>query len=102
MWGRYACYDTSSDPTCASFTCSTMAGNVPIDCTVGPTKGHTTLFEIHFGRPHNPTGSGALDYYDISLVDAFNVPMNIVPVPGSYYGEQQYVIFTLNKLMWLP
>lgn len=83
IWGRVSCKDAPTDPACASYNCTSASGPVPIGCALGPTKGKGTLFEIHLGK----TGT-ALDFYDISLVDAYNLPINIVPVPGSYAGAR--------------
>ena len=81
IWGRVSCKDAPTDPACATYNCTSASGPVPTGCTLGPTKGKVTLFEIHLGK----TGT-ALDYYDISLVDAYNLPINIIPIPGSYAG----------------
>ena len=81
IWGRVSCKDAPSDPACATYTCTSASGPVATGCTLGPTKGKVTLFEIHLGK----TGT-ALDFYDVSLVDAYNLPINIIPVPGSYAG----------------
>ena len=83
IWGRVSCKDAPTDPTCATYNCTSASGPVPTGCALGPTKGKVTLFEIHLGK----TGT-ALDFYDISLVDAYNLPINIVPVPGSYAGAR--------------
>lgn len=80
-WGRIACAAAPTDPTCANYTCAAAAGSIPTSCTLAPTKGKVTLFEIKLDS------YASLDFYDISLVDAYNLPMNIVPVPGIYSGE---------------
>ncbi|KAK9845843.1 hypothetical protein WJX81_004051 [Elliptochloris bilobata] len=81
MWGRVACKDAPTDPTCANYTCSSASGSIPTGCTLVEPKGHFGIFEIHFGK----TGM-ALDFYGISQADSYNLPITIVPVPSSYAG----------------
>ncbi|CAG2061039.1 unnamed protein product [Timema podura] len=67
FWGRTGCnFDQNGNGLCETGDCGrglscNGAGGVP----------PTTLVEITL------KGSGGLDYYDISLVDGFNVPISV-------------------------
>ncbi|KAJ7526208.1 hypothetical protein O6H91_17G087900 [Diphasiastrum complanatum] len=70
FWGRTDCkFDSTGHGSCAtgdcggSLQCKGAGGNPP-----------ATLVEITLGK---------LDYYDVSLVDGFNVPVSICPSGGS-------------------
>jgi hypothetical protein len=73
FWGRTGCSFNGDNGHCSSADC-----NGKLSCTV---SGQTpaTLAEYTIG-----TG-GAQDFYDISLVDGFNVPMDFLPA-GSGAG----------------
>ena len=38
-----------------------------------------TLAEFTLGKT-----AGAMDFYDVSLVDGFNIPVKVTPIPGTY------------------
>jgi Thaumatin family. len=73
FWGRtYCSFDSSGHGTCETGSC----GNV-LQCngaTAGPPQ---TLAEFLL------SGWGGNDFYDVSSVDGFNVPMTITPVGGA-------------------
>ncbi|XP_058179782.1 thaumatin-like protein 1b [Rhododendron vialii] len=74
MWGRTLC---STDPNTGRFTCVTGdCGSGTVGCINGGNP-PVTLAEFALD------GGGGFDYYDISLVTGFNVPMNVVPQGGS-------------------
>ncbi|SFE90686.1 Por secretion system C-terminal sorting domain-containing protein [Chitinophaga sp. CF118] len=73
FWGRTGCnFDANGNGTCETGSC----GN-GLYCN-GLTGTPTTLAEIKFNGYLNQ------DYYDISLVDGFNLPMRMLPVPGTF------------------
>uniref|UniRef100_A0ACD5X017 Uncharacterized protein n=1 Tax=Avena sativa TaxID=4498 RepID=A0ACD5X017_AVESA len=72
IWGRTGCnFDANGQGSCSTGDC----GGV-LACTLSG-KPPVTLVEYTLA-----SGSGS-DFYDISLVDGFNVPMSIAPVAGS-------------------
>lgn len=75
MWGRTFC---SQDPTSGKFTCVTGdCGSGNIDCSGGGAKPPATLAEFTLN------GADGLDFYDVSLVDGYNLPMLVVPHNGA-------------------
>lgn len=74
FWGRTQCnFNSSGAGTCASGDCArglycNGAGGIP----------PATLAEFTMN------GAGNQDFYDISLVDGYNLPMRIIPVAGTY------------------
>jgi hypothetical protein len=71
IWGRTGCsFDSEGNGTCetgdcgSGITCPDLAGNIP-----------ASLAEF------NLQGTGT-DYYDVSLVDGFNLPLTITVVSG--------------------
>ncbi|SEW40051.1 Por secretion system C-terminal sorting domain-containing protein [Chitinophaga sp. YR573] len=73
FWGRTGCnFDANGNGTCETGSC----GN-GLYCN-GLTGTPSTLAEIKFNGYLNQ------DFYDISLVDGFNLPMQILPVPGTF------------------
>ncbi|KAF6208612.1 hypothetical protein GE061_017070 [Apolygus lucorum] len=68
FWGRTGCDDSGHCETgdCGNkIECAGAGGNPPV-----------TLAEITLA------GANGLDYYDVSLVDGFNLPLTIQPVSG--------------------
>ncbi|KAI4992446.1 hypothetical protein ZWY2020_051863 [Hordeum vulgare] len=75
IWGRTGCnFDASGRGSCATGDC----GGV-LACAAGG-KPPATLAEYTLGTGGSP------DFYDISLVDGFNVPMSFRPVAGSCHA----------------
>jgi hypothetical protein len=74
FWGRTGCqFDGAGVGSCKTGDC---AGG--LKCSGGG-KTPATLAEITFSAgPPNP------DFYDISLVDGYNLPMAIAPLPGTH------------------
>lgn len=70
IWGRTLC---STDVTTGKFTCSTGdCGSGAVECSgVGATPATLAEFTLN--------GSGGMDFYDVSLVDGYNLPMLVVP-----------------------
>jgi hypothetical protein len=75
IWGRTGCnFDANGQGSCTTGDC----GGVLACTTSGKTP--ATLVEYTLGSGSEP------DFYDISLVDGFNVPMSFAPVRGSCHG----------------
>ncbi|KAJ6836203.1 thaumatin-like protein 1b [Iris pallida] len=75
LWGRTSC---SSDPAGDNFTCATGdCGTSRLECSGSGAAPPATLAEFTLD------GSGGLDFYDVSLVDGYNLPMLVVPKGGS-------------------
>ncbi|CAN7065034.1 unnamed protein product [Brassica oleracea var. botrytis] len=74
FWGRTLC----STDTAGKFTCATGdCGSGTLECSGSGATPPATLAEFTLD------GSGGLDFYDVSLVDGYNVPMLVVPQGGS-------------------
>uniref|UniRef100_K3XQP1 Protein kinase domain-containing protein n=1 Tax=Setaria italica TaxID=4555 RepID=K3XQP1_SETIT len=81
VWPRTGCsfdFESTGKGSCKTGDCGGM-----LTCT---SKGQPplTLAEFNFGG----FGPGGTDVFDISLVDGFNVPMDLLPVPAKGQGEQ--------------
>ncbi|KAJ3682583.1 hypothetical protein LUZ60_015156 [Juncus effusus] len=75
MWGRTLCTTNSNTGT---FTCGTGdCGSGKVECLGGGAAPPATLAEFTLD------GSGGMDFYDVSLVDGYNVPMLVVPQSGT-------------------
>jgi len=76
FWGRTGCkFDANGNGTCETGDCArglycNGAGGIP----------PVTLVEFTF----DAANAGYQDFYDISLVDGYNLPIRIIPVPGTY------------------
>ncbi|XP_022754869.1 thaumatin-like protein 1b [Durio zibethinus] len=74
FWGRTGC---TSDPNTGQVTCQTGdCGSSQIECNGRGASPPATLAEFTIG-------SGTQDYYDVSLVDGYNLPMIVEPSGGS-------------------
>ncbi|TVU47754.1 hypothetical protein EJB05_07363 [Eragrostis curvula] len=74
MWARTLC---ATDATTGKFTCATGdCGSGTLQCSGGGAAPPATLAEFTLD------GSGGLDFFDVSLVDGYNLPMLIVPQGG--------------------
>ncbi|XP_051139312.1 thaumatin-like protein 1 [Andrographis paniculata] len=71
FWGRTACSFDSGSGRCATGDCGTNQ----IECNGAGAAPPATLAEFTIG-------SGAPDFYDVSLVDGYNLPMVIEPGGG--------------------
>ncbi|KAK1440554.1 hypothetical protein QVD17_06383 [Tagetes erecta] len=70
IWGRTLC---STDAT-GRFSCITGdCGSGTVECNGGGATPPATLAEFTLN------GANGLDFYDVSLVDGFNLPMTIIP-----------------------
>ncbi|XP_054796403.1 pathogenesis-related thaumatin-like protein 3.5 isoform X1 [Prosopis cineraria] len=74
FWGRTLCsQDSSGKLSCVTGDCS--SGKV--ECAGNGATPPATLAEFTLN------GDGGLDFFDVSLVDGYNVPMLVVPQGGS-------------------
>ncbi|KAI8549490.1 hypothetical protein RHMOL_Rhmol06G0028500 [Rhododendron molle] len=75
MWGRTHCAQNQST---GEFSCVTGdCGTGKIECAGNNALPPATLFEITLD------GYGGLSFYDVSLVDGYNLPMLVVPQGGT-------------------
>ncbi|WRX30359.1 Thaumatin family - like 10 [Theobroma cacao] len=74
FWGRTGC---TSDQTTGQLTCQTGdCGSSQVECNGNGATPPATLAEFTIG-------SGTQDFYDVSLVDGYNLPMIVEPSGGS-------------------
>ncbi|KAF8405389.1 hypothetical protein HHK36_010293 [Tetracentron sinense] len=74
FWGRTLCSEDST----GKFSCVTGdCGSEKIECAGGGAAPPATLAEFTLN------GAGGLDFYDVSLVDGYNLPMLIVTQGGT-------------------
>jgi hypothetical protein len=73
FWPRTGCQQIAGELRCATGDCGSRA-----QCAGIGGRPPATLIEFTFG------GHAGLDYYDISFVDGFNVPVSIAPKPGTF------------------
>ncbi|MED6108446.1 Thaumatin-like protein 1 [Stylosanthes scabra] len=79
FWGRTLC---TQDTTTGKFTCVTGdCGSSTMECSGGGAAPPATLAEFTLN------GAGGLDFFDVSLVDGYNLPMIIEPQGGSGGGN---------------
>ncbi|KAE8715935.1 Thaumatin-like protein 1 [Hibiscus syriacus] len=73
LWGRTLCTKNSS----GKFSCLTGdCGSSTLECSGAGAIPPATLAEFTLN------GAGGLDFYDVSLVDGYNLPMMVVPHGG--------------------
>lgn len=68
IWARFQCSDNGGTFTCGSGDC----GSGQVACNGAGAAPPATLVEITLG------GANGQDFYDISLVDGFNLPVSVV------------------------
>ncbi|XP_031404359.1 pathogenesis-related thaumatin-like protein 3.5 isoform X1 [Punica granatum] len=75
FWGRTRC---TADSGSGKFSCLTGdCGSNKLECSGGGATPPATLAEFKLD------GDGGLDFFDVSLVDGYNLPMLVVPQGGS-------------------
>ncbi|PUZ39328.1 hypothetical protein GQ55_9G289100 [Panicum hallii var. hallii] len=75
LWGRTLC---AADAATGRFACATGdCGSGDVQCNGGGAATPATLAEFTL------YGSGGLDFFDVSLVDGYNLPMVIMPTGSS-------------------
>ncbi|KAL6847763.1 hypothetical protein ACP4OV_021891 [Aristida adscensionis] len=76
LWARTGCsFNGAGNGSCQTGDCSGV-----LNCT---RSGQPPITTAEFALASNET-----DYFDISLVDGFNVPMDFLPVPANGQGKQ--------------
>lgn len=79
LWGRTLC---SQDSTTGKFSCITGdCGSSTVECAGGGAAPPATLAEFTLN------GAGGLDFFDVSLVDGYNLPMTVEPQGGTGSGN---------------
>ncbi|KAF3441782.1 hypothetical protein FNV43_RR15697 [Rhamnella rubrinervis] len=73
FWGRTGCSDNSGRFTCTTADC----GSGQVECNGNGGAPPATLVEI------TTAANNGQDYYDVSLVDGFNVPMSVSTQGGT-------------------
>ncbi|KAJ1288384.1 hypothetical protein BS78_02G085800 [Paspalum vaginatum] len=74
VWGRYRCATTDSSGSGARFSCASGdCGTGQVACSGAGGSPPATLAEFTLG------GAGGKDFYDVSNVDGFNLPVEIAP-----------------------
>ncbi|KAM3344974.1 thaumatin-like protein isoform X1 [Capsicum galapagoense] len=74
IWGRQGCcFDENGKGSCQTGDCSGL-----LHCSGAAGIPPATLVEMTLGTSNNPT-----HYYDVSLVDGFNIPVSMIPIHGS-------------------
>ncbi|KAI3952577.1 hypothetical protein MKW92_037093 [Papaver armeniacum] len=74
LWGRTHCsQDSTGKFSCISGDC----GSGKVECSGGGATPPATLAEFTLN------GANGLDFYDVSLVDGYNLPMLVVPEGGT-------------------
>ncbi|KAK4487671.1 hypothetical protein RD792_005673 [Penstemon davidsonii] len=90
FWGRTGC---SFDSTTGLGSCTTGdCGSNQIACNGAGATPPATLAEFTIGS------SGAQDFYDVSLVDGYNLPMIVKPAGGSGACGSTGCVTDLNKM----
>ncbi|GFZ02788.1 pathogenesis-related thaumatin superfamily protein [Actinidia rufa] len=86
FWGRTGCFfDQSGKGYCATGNC----GGGVAECAGAGGEPPATLAEFTLNSP--------LDFYDISLVDGFNIPVSVVPTGGSGDCKSAQCLSDLNQ-----
>ncbi|KAL9236697.1 hypothetical protein vseg_011333 [Gypsophila vaccaria] len=90
VWGRTLC---STNKLTGNFSCQTgdcATGN--IECVGGTLSNITTLAEFSIGQINNE------DFYDVSVVNGYNLPLMVAPIVESGSGcEVTGCVFDLEK-----
>ncbi|KAJ0041411.1 hypothetical protein Pint_28456 [Pistacia integerrima] len=87
FWGRTGCnFDGSGHGTCATADC----GSGQVECNGAGATPPATLAEFTLG-------SGSQDFYDVSLVDGYNVPMIVEGNGGSGACAATGCVTDLNR-----
>ncbi|KAF1874870.1 hypothetical protein Lal_00007485 [Lupinus albus] len=79
IWGRTLC---SQDSTTGKFSCITAdCSSSTVECAGSGATPPATLAEFTLN------GAGGLDFFDVSLVDGYNLPMLVEPQGGTGAGN---------------
>ncbi|GMH03275.1 hypothetical protein Nepgr_005114 [Nepenthes gracilis] len=93
FWARTRC---NFDPNSGQGSCLTGdCGSGRVECNGSGAIPPATLAEFTIG---SASGSGTQDYYDVSLVDGYNIPMVVDPSNGSGSCLSTGCVADLNQL----
>lgn len=93
FWGRTGC---TFDPNTAQGSCSTGdCGSNQMECNGAGATPPATLAEFTIG---SSTQSSIQDFYDVSLVDGYNLPMAVEAHGGSGVCQTTGCITNLNRM----
>mmetsp|Transcript_19777 Transcript_19777/g.27612 ORF Transcript_19777/g.27612 Transcript_19777/m.27612 type:complete len:227 (-) Transcript_19777:478-1158(-) len=83
FWPRTHCeFDKNGQGNCLTGDCGQG-----LKCLGGGGKPPATLAEFNVDAAAPYAASGVLDWYDVSLVDGYNVPVSIYPVEGTFQTD---------------
>lgn len=78
FWARTDCRWDNGKFICLTGDCGASLNNFGLECKGITGKAPATLAEITMNN------NGGSDFYDISNVDGYNVPIYFAPIPGTY------------------
>ncbi|GJQ98499.1 thaumatin-like protein 1 [Tanacetum coccineum] len=94
FWGRTGCsFDANGQGSCKTGDC----GSNQISCNGAGAIPPATLAEFTIGSGSG-TGSNPLDFYDVSLVDGYNLPMAIDATGGTGACGSTGCVTDLNRM----
>jgi hypothetical protein len=86
FWARTACAESGGEFYCQTGQCLGIDGETfALSCALSGVP-PTTMVEPNLVA----FGGGAKDFYDVSMVDGFNVPAQIQPTTGSFTADDLY------------
>ncbi|KAK9062746.1 hypothetical protein SSX86_019935 [Deinandra increscens subsp. villosa] len=92
FWGRTGCtFDSSGQGSCATGDC----GSNQISCNGAGATPPATLAEFTIG---SPSASNPQDFYDVSLVDGYNLPMAVDAHGGTGACGTTGCVTDLNRM----
>ncbi|XP_052163977.1 pathogenesis-related thaumatin-like protein 3.5 [Oryza glaberrima] len=91
IWARTGCDFSGAGGAAAAAAagaaaCQTGDCGGRLECGGTGATPPATLFEVTLGKGGGGAGAGDLDYYDVSLVDGYNLPVVAVPQAGGATG----------------
>ncbi|BAT06258.1 Os08g0517800 [Oryza sativa Japonica Group] len=91
IWARTGCDFSGAGGAAAAAAagaaaCQTGDCGGRLECGGTGATPPATLFEVTLGKVGGGAGAGDLDYYDVSLVDGYNLPVVAVPQAGGATG----------------
>ncbi|XP_071702868.1 thaumatin-like protein 1 [Rutidosis leptorrhynchoides] len=94
FWGRTGCtFDPNGQGSCATGDC----GSNQISCNGAGATPPATLAEFTIGSGSG-SGSNGLDFYDVSLVDGYNLPMAVDASGGTGACDTTGCVTDLNRI----
>jgi len=88
FWGRTGCsFDSTGKGTCQTGDCG---GNLQCSPAGGQSAGGQPPASL---AEFTLSGFGGQDFYDVSLVDGYNLPLQITPTAGTYQKKSNVSIY---------